>query len=87
MAEFFRYYQDIAHKWQDESNYIVLLATKSKESLDLLYSVLTNNNVKNKPFHEPDLNNAITAIAVEPTEQASKLLSQLPLAMKEGLLV
>jgi hypothetical protein len=33
-------------------------------------------------FREPDINNEITAIAVEPSEKSRKLCSNLPLALK-----
>jgi len=43
------------------------------DGLDIAYS----------RFHEPDLGNALTAIAVEPTEKATRYVSDVPLAMKE----
>jgi hypothetical protein len=48
------------------------LRDKFKNS-DILYSC----------FYEPDLDNQLTAIAIEPTDNARKLVSNLPLLLKE----
>jgi len=34
-------------------------------------------------FFEPDIGNQLTAIALEPSERAGKLTSNLPLALKD----
>lgn len=35
-------------------------------------------------FYEPDLDNAITAIAVEPSDKSRRLLANLPLALRNN---
>jgi len=46
----------------------------------------SDRGIKISIFREPDLNNEITAIALDPSEASTKLVSNLPLALKEGRL-
>lgn len=84
LAEFFRQFQELSHAWQDQSNYIVLLSTTSEESLDLIRAVADNHGLRHAPFYEPDLDGQLTAVAIEPSQLTSKILSKLPLALKEA---
>jgi hypothetical protein len=34
-------------------------------------------------FYEPDLNNELTAITIQPTQEARKVVSSIPLMFKE----
>lgn len=44
---------------------------------------LEQNNIKFSSFHEPDIENQVTAIAIEPCEQAKRLVSSIPTALRE----
>ena len=46
-----------------------------------LNAKLNSENIKTSMFYEPDINQN-TAFAVEPSERAARLLSSLPLALK-----
>ncbi len=72
-------YQD----WYENSQYIGFLSVEDLVALEHLCSRLEGLGIAFSAFHEPDLNGALTAIAVEPTPKAARYLSDLPLAMKE----
>lgn len=74
----------MAQNWYKNSNYICLLAAKDIEQLSLIKTILENNNLKVSVFYEPDLDNAMTAIAVEPSDMSRKLLANLPLALRNN---
>lgn len=48
-----------------------------------LASRALRTNIGVSLFHEPDLNEELTAIALEPGDTARKLCSNFPLALKE----
>lgn len=70
------------HHWFEESTYLILLTVPRELALhdtliklgwhDLIYSV----------WHEPDMNNELTAVAVAPSPTATRYLSQLPLTLR-----
>lgn len=82
MAEISQKLPELVKKWHQESQYIVVLSVKDEKELKDVWNSLDKSRVV--PFYEPDLNNELTAIAVDPFyEDASKLLSNIPLAFQE----
>ncbi len=72
-------------KWRNESNTIIVLSG----SIDQLYSVISKaltNHVKYSRFKEPDLNNQVTAVALEPGEKTVEIVKGLPLALRDLIL-
>lgn len=63
--------------------YLVHLSVENEEKLHILISKLKKSNLKYSVFREPDLNNQVTAIAIEPSDKTRKLVSNLPLMLKE----
>jgi hypothetical protein len=51
--------------------------------LKRLIEKLEKHHIKYSIFREPDINNQITAIAIEPSEKTRRLVSSLPLMLKE----
>ena len=84
LSKFYEEHRIIASKWYNESNYICLLACKDVDHLTLVKVILENNNLNISVFYEPDLNNVITAIAVEPSDISRRLLANLPLALRDN---
>lgn len=76
---------ELAKDWYSNSNYLIFLSTEDEESLKTLIRKANSKNITLSIFREPDINNEITAIALEPCEESRKLSSGLPLMRKENL--
>jgi hypothetical protein len=83
MADFGIQYPEEFQQWHSTSNYLACLSVKDEQSLQLLSSKLSNENIKHIIFRESDLKDQITAIAIEPTDTARRICSSFPLALKE----
>jgi len=46
---------------------------------------LEESDVNFSKFYEPDMNNELTSITVEPGEKSAKILKKLPLALKNTI--
>jgi peptidyl-tRNA hydrolase len=75
-------YPEEQGKWFKASNTVVVLETKDEQSLHKLTQKLDNNGLKYSKFFEPDIGNALTAIAIVPSPCAKRFCSNLPLAGK-----
>ncbi len=73
---------DRAGPWWKESNYLVQLEVDDKQKLEALLSQARSGNLKVSAFHEPDLDNQLTAIAIEPSELTQLLVKKIPLMFK-----
>lgn len=69
-------------KWFKASNTVVILAASDEQSLHKLTEKLDINGLKYSKFFEPDIGNALTAIAIVPSPCAKRFCSSLPLAGK-----
>jgi hypothetical protein len=69
--------------WFEESNYLLQLSCKDEDELKSYIKKCDKKHIKYVIFREPDLNNEITAITLEPTLTALKLVSNLPLMLKD----
>jgi len=63
--------------------YLAVLSAQDENSLKQLIKKAKEKDIKMSIFREPDINNAITAITLEPSDATRKLTSSLPLALKE----
>jgi hypothetical protein len=59
------------------------LSVENEEQLLLYLEKIKYRDIKHTAFREPDIDNQLTAIAIEPGERSRKLTSKLPLALKE----
>lgn len=69
--------------WHKQSDYLCLLSVADEKELYELAEKARTKGIKVVEFYEPDLDMALTAIALEPTEASRKLCSSLPLMLKE----
>lgn len=74
---------EVQNEWYSKSNHLVLLSCENEESLKQLLLKANIKGIKCSAFTEPDMDNQLTAIAFEPSEDTCKLCSSLPLAFKE----
>ena len=74
---------EIAHEWYNISEYLVELSVKNQEELLELAEKLSWKDIVFSEFREPDLDNAVTAIAIEPSDRARKMVSSIPLLLSE----
>lgn len=71
-------------KWFQSSNTIVILTAKDESGLVKLIRKLERDGIRHSKFYEPDIGNALTAIAIVPGPKVKKYCSNLPLAGKMG---
>lgn len=83
LAEFAVKYPRCFKKWQTVYQNLVVLSVQDEAELEALSQKFGEQNLKYVLFREPDVNNQITAIAVQPHIKTYKLTSSLPLALKE----
>lgn len=69
--------------WYENSNYLGLLSVANEEALRDLIDQAKNHDIKVSVFREPDIDDQITAIALEPGSKTKRLCSKLPLALKD----
>jgi hypothetical protein len=74
---------DIHRFWFDKSNYLGLLSVANELELGKIIEKAAEQNIKFSVFREPDIDNQITAIALEPGNKSKKICSSLPLALRE----
>ena len=76
-------HHEIAKKWYKESNYLVYLSVENESELKQLIHKLQQSNLKYSIFRESDIDDQITAICIEPSDETRRITSQLPLLLKE----
>jgi len=81
--EFQHEHSQIAKNWNTNSKYLVFLSVENEETLHFYLEKIKYRNLKYSIFTEPDIGNQLTAVALEPGQTSQKLVSNLPLALKE----
>ena len=72
-------YPELAKNWFHNSNYLIFLSVNNEEELNSLIDRAMSKNIKISIFREPDINNEITAIALEPCDDSKRITSALKL--------
>ena len=81
--EFAVQHPEITRRWHEVSNYLCFLSVANESELYDLISLAKDQEIKMSVFREPDIDNAITAIALEPGEKSKALCSRLSLALRD----
>lgn len=84
MRQWSEEHPELDRQWFTSSNYLVCLSVPSERELQILTEVASSANIKIAKFHEPDLNNELTAVVFEPGDLSASILGQLPLALKKA---
>ena len=79
-AEFFYHHNEEARGWYEQSNTVVLLEALTERDLHDLAA-----RVRAARVHEPDLNNALTALAILHATEGRKATQKLPLAFRSAV--
>ena len=74
---------EISRDWFENSNYLGLLSVANEQELVSLIEQAIQKGLKVSVFREPDINDQITAIAIEPGNKSKKLCNRLKLALHE----
>lgn len=80
-------YPEITEVWHKESNFLVILTVENEDALLDLLDHVCDRGIKHVTFVEPDLDSEHTAVALEPSVDAEKLVANLPLALREEALL
>ena len=83
VANFCLEHNDIANSWHKNSQYLAYLSVKDEDALLFLIEKAHSKGITISVFKEPDLDNQVTAIALEPSEESRKLCKNLPCALKD----
>ena len=81
--DFQHQYPEEATEWHKKSNYLALLTVSDESELIKLITKAIFKGIKHTIFREPDIDNQITAVAFEASEESKKLTSSCPLMGKE----
>lgn len=84
VAEFAGLYIASFLDWKIKSNYLCWLSVKDEKELrKVAHTAMVNKKLNVATFHEPDVDFEMTAIAIQPSPKAARLLKGLPLALSE----
>lgn len=75
---------EYAKEWYDKSNYLGFLSVANERELLSLAENASALGIAFSIFREPDIDDQITAIALEPGVKSKKLCSKLPLALRSS---
>ena len=79
--QFSKEHPNIAINWMKKSNFICVLQIKNESELANLAVKTIKLNLAHSEFREPDYNNSLTAIAIEPGQKTKELVKNLRLAL------
>lgn len=83
LPEFAKEHPEEYQNWYETSKYIALLSVKDEHHLKNLIRKLNEKGIKYSIFLEPDIDNQVTSVAIEPSEDAHHICKRLPLALRE----
>lgn len=70
--------------WHEDSSNLVILSVPDEAALLWLIACAEHDDILCTPFREPDLDDALTAVAIEPA--GWRLCSSYPLALREAVM-
>lgn len=83
LAQFILEHLEISQLWHKESQYLIYLSIIDENALLRLIEKCNKCNLNISVFKEPDINNEITSITIEPGKKSKRLVGHLPLLFKK----
>jgi hypothetical protein len=81
LRQFAEEHPAIDREWHRESNHLALLTVDDEEALTCLLERARRSGIRHVVFREPDIGDALTAIALEPGAGSRRLCRGLRLAL------
>ena len=75
-------FTQIYEKWS-KLPYLSLLSVKDENELNSLIKKLKKSNLYFSIFTEPDIDNQVTSVCIEPSDKTRRLTSSLPLMLRQ----
>lgn len=72
----------VTEVWRRHSNFLVVVGVRDEDVLLELANSAAAFDIKHTVVREPDYCDTVTAVALEPGEQAARLCAEYPLALK-----
>lgn len=72
-----------AMDWHQQSNHLIFLSVQDLPALISLHEKLLQADLICAAFYEPDIGDALTAVAVAPSPKVRKYCGGLPLCLRE----
>lgn len=83
LRQFAEEHPETERAWFQRSNTLAMLAVPDEEALHRLLSRAGDRGIRASIFREPDIDNQLTAVVLEPNEQARRLCRGMPLALQD----
>lgn len=71
---------ELTRAWHEQSQYLVIVAVPDQDALRALADKADTRGIPTTVWTEPDLDDAVTAVAFAPGQAARRLCANLPLA-------
>jgi peptidyl-tRNA hydrolase len=79
--EFAKEFPSLTKEWMETSNYLVVLQIENENRLQELLQSAKEKGIRCVSFREPDIEDQLTAICLEPNDISRKLCQPLKLAL------
>lgn len=83
LAQFAIENPEIFADWHENHKNLIVLAVEDEVQLQMLWLKAKQKHVNVSAFQEPDINDELTALALEPCEDTYKMTSNIPLALRK----
>jgi hypothetical protein len=83
LRQFVEEHPAIDENWFKTSNYIAVLAAPDEAALIRLRDRALSREIACSEFREPDMDDSVTCVVLEPGDDARRLCSNIPLALRD----
>lgn len=76
----------MVRNWLVRSNFLVIVAVPDENALLDLITEASRRGIGRTAVREPDINDEVTAVALQPGIETQKLCANLPLALRQPIM-